>query len=343
MSDFENYRKHFTQSTEDNGNRRPLRKIVVTVIAIAVCAALVGLALEHKSGAPVPVVKSAAVAAAVKVDAAKDAPVARLGDVAVSHEEIRQWLAALPPEWRTAVKDKPEVREQWLREHLAEKALTAEARGKHWDQRPEVVSAVQAATEQIVLRSYLDSVSQVPPAYPSDQEVAGAYEQAKGKLLIPTRYHLRQIFLAAPAGDAAAVETVRKQADALVAQARAAGAEFGDLARQYSQDAQSVTKGGDIGMQSLQQLTPEVRTIIATLGTGDVSDPIASTDGFHIIKLDEIVPERTATLEEVKPQLTAALRQQRQRQLAQDYLTHLTTAAPLSIDDSAVNAVITQP
>ncbi len=354
------------QKTGGKG-RRPSGKVVMTVIAVAVCGVLAGMLLTQRKHTPPMAVQvksavtatsgaqyasptaagvspiSAALAEDKSVAPGSAAPIGSLGNVTISREEVEQWLAALPPEGRAALKDKPDVRKQWIREHLAEKALAAEARSKNWDRRPEVISAVRAAEQQIVLRSYLDAVSQVPQTYPSAEELSAAYEQAKEKLRVPARYHLRQIYLAAPAGDTAAAETVRKQADALVVKARANGADFAELARQFSQDAQSVTQGGDIGELPLQQLTPEVRASVAALGKGDVSEPIQSSEGFHIIKLEDMQPERAATLAEVTPQLRAALRQQRQRQQAQDYLAHLTTAAPLNIDDAALTTMVTQP
>jgi peptidylprolyl isomerase len=366
MLDLEN--KHCPIYQKEGGKgRRPSRKVAMTVVAAAVCVIVAGVALTQKKHSPPAVAAVGSAASATAGDQAASsviadaspissaqaadktaatgaaASVASLGTVTISRQEVEQWLAALPPEGRAALQDKPEVREQWMREHLAEKALAAEARSKNWDRRPEVISAEREADQQILLRSYLDAVSQVPQTYPSAEEISAAYEQAKGKLQVPARYHLRQIYLAAPSGDAAAVASVRKQAAALVVKARAGGADFAELARQFSQDAQSVAKGGDIGELPLQQLTPEVRGSVAALGKGDVSDPIESAEGFHIIKLEDVQPARTATLEEVTPQLRAALRQQRQRQQAQDYLAHLTTASPLNIDDAALTNMVTQP
>lgn len=321
-------------------NRLRIKRPALAISGVVVCAAIIGATLWQKDAAPA---KDPASVAQSTMAEPSLAIVARMDTQTVTREEAKVWLAAMPAEWLTALKDKSAVREQWIRERLAEKALVAEARGKHWEQRPEVIKAMDAATQQIILRSYLDSVSRVPADYPSATEVAAAYEQAKPKLNIPARYHLQQIFLAAPADDPASTESVRKQAQALVIKARASGADFASLAREYSQDAQSVTRGGDIGFQSLQQLVPEIRSTVAALDRDEISDPVQSPAGFHVIRLEESQPARLATLEEVEPSLRASLRQQRQQQLAQTYLTHLASSPTLSIDNAVLTDLLTQP
>ncbi|MBF2808680.1 peptidyl-prolyl cis-trans isomerase [Klebsiella pneumoniae] len=149
--------------------------------------------------------------------------------------------------------------------------------------------------------------------------------------------------MAASADDMQALNAARTQANQLVQDARAEGADFAELARRYSQDAQTVAQGGDLGDLSLQQLLPEARSPVSALKPGDVSAAIQSASGFHIIKLEGVTPARTATENEVVPQLRSALRQQRQAQLAQRYLQNITGAATLNIDGAALSAIVTAP
>ncbi|MCY1312381.1 Chaperone SurA [compost metagenome] len=79
---------------------------------------------------------------------------------------------------------------------------------------------------------------------------------------------------------------------------------------------------------------------MARLKQGQVSEPVQAEAGFHIVKLLDTQPARTATLEEMKPQLQAALRQQRQQQLVQAYMAQLAPPAQLSIDSAALDAAL---
>lgn len=264
--------------------------------------------------------------------------VARLGNQQVSPEELQALLATVPAQTREQLRGNREALERWIRARLTEKAVLEQADAQGWAQRPDVARQTRAATEQIVFRDYLRSVSQVPAEYPSAAELQQAYDAGKANWQTPALYRVSQIFLGV--SDAANVETVRKQAAELSKKAQSAPADFAALATQYSQDRVTAERGGDTGLQPLQQLVPEVRSAVARLKVGAVSDPVQSAAGFHVIKLTEQQPARTATLEELRDQLTQALRAQRQEQIAQAYLDGMLNTATLSIDGAELNKVI---
>ncbi|MDD0974725.1 peptidylprolyl isomerase [Pseudomonas fontis] len=299
--------------------------------ALAVIAVAVGLAVR-------PGAQPVAASRPVTLAADSGPALARLGDQQVGVDELKTQLAQLPPPAREQLRANREGLEAWIRSRLAEKALYQQAEAQGWPQRPDVQAQTRAATEQIVLRDYLDSVSQVPEDYPSQDELKRAYEAGKASLQLPARYRLSQIFLAV--ADEQSLDTVRKQAQALGKRAQAPEADFAALAREFSQDRQADDVGGDSGLQPLAQLLPQVREVVARLKVGAVSEPVQGPAGFHIVRLIEQQPARVATLEEVLPRLRAMLRAQRQEQVAKAYVDGLFNTATLSIDGAALNQVI---
>ncbi|KAA0995127.1 peptidyl-prolyl cis-trans isomerase [Pseudomonas sp. ANT_J12] len=258
------------------------------------------------------------------------AAVARLGNQRVSPDELKALLATVAPEVREQLRGNRGALESWIRSRLAEKAVLEQADAQGWRQRPEVEQQTRAATEQIVFRDYLQSVSQVPADYPSAAELQQAYEAGKSEWVMPVMYRISQIFLAVK--DPQNLESVRKQALDLSKKAQAAPVEFAALAG----------PGGvsDTGLQPLQQLVPEVRGAVSRLKVGAVSDPVQSAAGFHVIKLTEQQPARVATLDELRERLTQALRAQRQEQIAKAYLEGMLNTATLSIDGAVLNTVL---
>ncbi|TFF42521.1 peptidylprolyl isomerase [Pseudomonas sp. RIT623] len=301
--------------------------------ALAVVAVAVALALR-------PGAEPVAAARSTSVQATNDTgpALASLGQQMVGSGELKALIAQLPEDARANLRGDRPALEAWIRARLAEKALYQQAEAQGWLQRPEIQAQTRAATEQIVLRDYLSSVSQVPDDYPSEAELKQAYEAGKAGLQLPVRYRLSQIFLRLenPRDD----EAVRKQAQALAKQAQASDADFAALAREHSQDAGTATKGGDTGLQALAQLLPEVRGVVPRLKVGAVSEPVQSAAGYHIIKLVEQQPARAATLEEVAPRLRQVLRAQRQEQVAKAYVEGMFDSATLSIDGAALNQVL---
>ncbi|KIF61454.1 peptidylprolyl isomerase [Pseudomonas fluorescens] len=311
-----------------------MKKPAVVIGAGAVALLLVAVALVLRPGndpvaaqQPSPVMTVAAGPA-----------VARLGNQQVSPEELQALLATVPAQTREQLRGNREALERWIRSRLAEKAVLEQADAQGWAQRPEVARQTRAATEQIVFRDYLRSVSQVPAEYPSATELQQAYDAGKANWQTPALYRVSQIFLGV--SDASNAETVRKQALELSKKAQAAPGDFAALATQYSQDRVTAERGGDTGLQPLQQLVPEVRGAVARLKVGAVSDPVQSAAGFHVIRLTEQQPARTATLDELRDQLTQALRAQRQEQIAQAYLDGMLNTATLSIDGAELNKIL---
>lgn len=300
----------------------------VGALAVAVAAA----ALILRPG------ETTAAVSAVPTAAAAGEIVARLGDQQVDTNDLKALFDQLPAASREQLSGDRTALEAWLRARLVEKSLYQQAEAKAWSQRPEVASQTRAAVEQIVLRSYLNSITQVPEDYPSQQELEQAYEASKASLQVPAVYRLSQIFLSVP--DEQATESVRNQAQALSKRAQAAGADFAELARTYSQDQGSAQRGGDIGPQPLAQLLPEVRSVVPKLKVGAVSGPLQSTLGFHIIKLTEAQPARVATFDEVRGQLREALRAQRQELAAKQYVNEMINSSTLSIDGAVLSKVL---
>lgn len=283
---------------------------------------------------------SALFAGAAHAAPAADPVLASLGPVTIGQGEMAQLLQGLSDAERAAIKADRAGVEAWLRQRLTAEALLREARAKGWGERPEIKARVDSATRELSARllgtSYLESVAAVDAAYPPDAELAAAYEQGKADFALPARYRVAQIFLAAP--DAGAQAKLREAAKKLAAQARSG--DFAALARSQSQEARSAAQGGEVGMLPLESLLPELRDGVAKMKVGQVAEPVPSPAGFHIVKLLGVEPARTATLAEMTPRLRAALRQQRQQQLAQAYLANLAPAASLTIDGAALDAAL---
>lgn len=307
--------------------------LMVGAGALALLVVAVGLSLRPGSD-PVAAQQPAPVLATP----AGGPAVARLGNQQIDLTEMQSVLASLPAETREQLRGNRGALETWLRSRLAQKAVLEQADAQGWRQRPEVEQQTRAATEQIVFRDYMLSVSQVPAGYPSAAELQQAYDAGKAQWVTPPMVRVSQIFLAV--NDPQSAEAVRRQAQELSRKAQATPGDFAALATQYSQDPNTAQRGGDSGMQPLQQLVPQVREAVARLKVGGVSEVVQSAAGFHVLKLTAQQPARTATLEELRDRLTEALRSQRQEQIAKAYLEGMLNTATLSIDGAELNKVL---
>lgn len=268
---------------------------------------------------------------------------AQMAGLQVRQDELERMLRALPPADRSAVRQNSAAVAPLLRQRLASEALLREAHARQWAERPEVRRSVDAAVQEVTARivgnSYLASVTQLPDAYPSPQEMAAAYAQARPSLAIPEQFRIAQILLVLPPGaDAGTEAQVRAQAEDLARQARTG--DFAALARQHSQDAASAARGGEVGTFALAGLLPQARDTVAAMQAGQISEPVRSPTGLHILRLLDRQPARTAALNEVEPRLRALLREQRQQALARAYLDKLAPETSVAIDAAVLEAAV---
>jgi peptidyl-prolyl cis-trans isomerase SurA len=111
----------------------------------------------------------------------------------------------------------------------------------------------------------------------------------------------------------------RSEAEALRAKA-AAGAPFDSLARKHSGDPVTADSGGYLGEFLVASLTPPFDQVVAALDSGQVSEPVLSDHGFHIIKVLARQPERYLTYLEMQDGIRNYLYQQRLAERLQTYV-----------------------
>jgi parvulin-like peptidyl-prolyl isomerase len=150
----------------------------------------------------------------------------------------------------------------------------------------------------------------VPGIEISDQDVKAYYEENPGLFMRADKIHCRHIlFVVDPDADDETREKARKKAE--LAHARAlSGENFAALAVELSEGPNAAT-GGDLGFTARGQMVESFDDAVWALEPGEISEVVESRLGYHVIKVEEIVPGETIPLEEVRQPVTEMMRQQR--------------------------------
>jgi peptidyl-prolyl cis-trans isomerase D len=136
----------------------------------------------------------------------------------------------------------------------------------------------------------------------SDADLKAAYEKDKSRLELPEKRHARHILVTGK--DDAAASALAQQ---VLAQVKA-GKDFGELAKQYSQDPGSAKNGGDLGWAERSSFVKPFSDALFAMKVGDVAGPVKTQFGYHIIRLDEIQAGKSKSFEEARPDLEAQVR-----------------------------------
>jgi parvulin-like peptidyl-prolyl isomerase len=267
--------------------------------------------------------------------------IARVADEDVTAATIAPFFADLTEKDRKALQENPALLNQTARNAILRRLLMKEALAAGWDKRPEVAERMEKVQEAVVLESYLQEITAPPAGFPSDKEVAEVYEARKSELKVPRQLLLAQIYVPqAEDADKIQLAAAKVLLDQIQAKLKAPNSDFAKIASESSQEKQSAAKGGEIGWLAVESLQPEVRKVVSTMTKGAVSAPIQMPDGFYIIKVQDIREARTPTLEEIKPQITDALRQQRSQQNMEAYLAKVRQQYPMSINELSLTELI---
>ena len=230
-------------------------------------------------------------------------------DIAFAAEDLQQELSQMPPEERRA----------FLVTVLIDmKVMAKAAREQQMDQTETFRRRLQYLEERALRRAYFaDKIA----AGVTPEAVQAAYDAFVAGFQPQEEVHARHILVA-----------TRQDAEAIKAEL-AAGKPFELLAMEKSTDPSGAQNGGDLGFFSRGMMVkPFEDAAFALTEPGQLSEPIESQFGWHIIKLEEKRQSQPPSLEEVGPQL----QQQVMFKAFEDSVGSLKHGLAIDIPDSAL-------
>jgi len=109
------------------------------------------------------------------------------------------------------------------------------------------------------------------------------------------------------------------------------GEDFSELAKKHSTDQGSKDKGGDLGFFPKGQMVPEFEAAVWKLKNNEVSKPVKSQFGFHIIKRLDFKPAENKTYEQAKTEIAEKLRKEKEPEVIRDFVKEQRSKAELKI------------
>jgi parvulin-like peptidyl-prolyl isomerase len=250
-----------------------------------------------------------------------------VGDDKITKAQFDMILSTIPPQ-QQATAQTPKGRRD-LADKLAEILMLAqEARAEKLDQTPKVQWQITLSTDQLLANvMYRDFGESGKP----DDAMLHAYydshktewEEVKARHIL-IRFQGSKMPLADGKKDLTEAEALAK-----VTELRAkivAGADFGDVAKENSDDKGSGANGGDLGSFGHGQMVPEFDKEAFLLPVGQISQPVKSQFGYHLIKVEA---HSTKPFEEVK----ATIAKRMPEEMAKKSLVDLKAKRPATYND----------
>ncbi|MEF9952495.1 MAG: peptidylprolyl isomerase [Clostridium sp.] len=215
----------------------------------------------------------------------------------ITEADLQAALEKFPPERRTQLESEDGMK--YLLEQVASwELLYAYAVEQGIENRDEYKVQIEDAKRGILSQIAInDTLSEVKI---SDDEVSEYYEANKDNFADAPQVRASHILVDS-----------EEKANEIISEIKD-GLSFTEAAKKYS-SCPSGAQGGSLGSFGRGMMVPEFEEAAFALGLGEVSAPVQTQFGYHVILVEEKLPERVKSLEEVKPQIMNMLVQSGQQ------------------------------
>jgi peptidyl-prolyl cis-trans isomerase C len=216
----------------------------------------------------------------------------RQSDLALAEDEVGASMPQMPPDQKR----------EYLITYLADIIILSQAADQQkLGDRDEVKHRIAFERNKVLMETLLDGAGK---AAVTDDAMHKVYDDAVKQMAPEEEVRARHI-LVATEGEAKDIEAQLKN-----------GADFATLAKEKSKDP-GAAEGGDLGYFTKDQMVPEFADAAFKLDKGQISDPVKTQFGWHIIKVEDKRIKPTPTYDEVKTQLETFVAHKAQADLVQ--------------------------
>jgi peptidyl-prolyl cis-trans isomerase C len=255
----------------------------------------------------------------------------KAGDFFLREADLDRILASQPPAVQKRFQDDPQQRAGLVREILTKKAVVAKAKKEGFDRKPEIKEQLSYVFDNYISQEYLVKVVTAGVTVP-EEDLNKYYREHEKDFLLPEQIKVRHILIASlKEATPEEKEKARTRAEAVL-QRLNKGEDFAKLAGEVSEDQNSATKGGELAPIALGKTnSEEFEKAAFALKTGQTSGIVATSYGFHIIKLDERLEKRTAPFGEARDFIYSKLKAELEQKKAQAFIEQAVKDAGMEV------------
>jgi len=244
----------------------------------------------------------------------------------ITVDDYKRELKALPPQMQMLVKQDKTIRDKFLDNLVSKEILKIEAKKEKVKLSKEQQKKLEDFKNELLINALLDR--HLGKIKVSDKEAAEYYREHKSEFTTPAQVRASHIL----------VQT-EKEAEDLIKRLKK-GADFAKLAQQFSLDHVSAKKGGDLGYFSKDQMVKPFADAAFSLKVGQISKPVKTRFGYHIIKVTD---KKRASLQPfplVKKQIKEKLLREKQQKAFDAFLLRISKGMKITKNPDALNGRI---
>lgn len=248
---------------------------------------------------------------------------ARVGDRQVTLSEFEQrWERGLQKKF-SSKKQELEIRRKTLDLVIDDKLMIIGACEQKLNESPEVKKQLEEGKPRLLLRVLYEKEIR-DKVKVSNAGVKAYYDKLE--------FEVRARHILVKTEDEA--KTIKEELDK--------GADFAQLAKEKSIDPSTKGKGGDLGFFKWGRMVGPFQEVAFKLKLGEISQPVKSRFGWHIIKVEERKKAEREPFDKMKPQIESQLKGSKEKERVEKYIDQLKAKANLQFIPKAVKLVFSK-
>lgn len=247
-------------------------------------------------------------------------------------------LARIPQEHRAEVLASKERIRTLLENLLINKTLAAQARSAGLDRDPALVKEVELAVDRLLAQARVNRAVEALALPNFDVRAQELYKVNIANYTQPDKVHVSHILVEAkkrtPEEALQRIQEVRAQA--------VGGKPFEALAQEYSDDPSAKQNKGDLGFfEAGKMVKPFSDAAFAMTVPGELSGPVQSNFGYHLIRFHEKQPKQVRPFDEVKPEIINELKNKYIAEYRHKLIGEILSDPSIKLNEAAVDRFLT--
>ena len=271
-----------------------------------------------------------ALVACSKKEAEQKGPyLAKIDNTTITQADFDREFKALP-DYAQQIFTDAEGREKFLNEIVNKEILYKEAMKKGFDKSPEFKKKMEDF-KKLTLVSEVFEKEIMAKSTVSDQDIKDYYDKNKESFVMATEIKASHILV-----------KTEEEAQKVLARLKK-GEKFEAIAKAVSLDTASAKNGGDVGFFKKGQMVPEFERAAASLKVGDISIPVKTQFGYHIIKVTDKKTGSPVEFEKVRDLISQKLSGEKQKEAFEAYIAELKKTYKVELNKDALSKPDTSP
>lgn len=240
--------------------------------------------------------------------------VAKVGTLEITDKDVNTRLKQLPPQYKASYASEA-GRKMLVEQLVQEKLIYLQARSENYDTNALVLKQLEKAKQRLMVGQYIADVFKKIDV--TEDELKTYYDKNKAMFVQKEQVKAKHILL-------------KTQEEAVATKARILkGESFEAVAKELS-IGPSAPKGGDLGWFEKKQMVPEFANSAFSLGIDEISDPVKTQFGYHIIKVYEKKAAGTKSFADVRAEVERTLTGNKQKESMEELIRKVREENPVT-------------